>query len=185
MKKSFGIIGNPAKHSLSPLLHNYWFKKYKIEANYSILETEEKNLKNIVKKIKNKSLNGVNVTLPYKQKIINYSDKIINDAEVTGSVNTLLLNNEALVIGENTVISQRSYICTGTHDYNSEDFRIYAEDVNIGSKCWLATDVYIAPGINIEDGVVVGARSSVFSDLNANKVYVGSPAKSIKNRKLE
>ena len=102
MKKSFGIIGNPAKHSLSPLLHNYWFKKYKIEANYSILETEEKNLKNIVKKIKNKSLNGVNVTLPYKQKIINYSDKIINDAEVTGSVNTLLLNNEALVIGENT-----------------------------------------------------------------------------------
>ena len=88
-------------------------------------------------------------------------------------------------IGENTVISQRSYICTGTHDYNSEDFRIYAVDINIGSKCWLATDVYVAPGITIKDGVVVGARSSVFSDLDANKVYVGSPAKSNKNRTVD
>ena len=34
MKKNFGIIGNPIKHSLSPLLHNYWFKKYNIDANY-------------------------------------------------------------------------------------------------------------------------------------------------------
>jgi shikimate dehydrogenase len=56
MKKSFGIIGNPIKHSLSPLLHNYWFKKYKIDATYSIIEAEEKDLLDVVKKIKNKSL---------------------------------------------------------------------------------------------------------------------------------
>ena len=41
MKKKFGIIGNPIKHSLSPLLHNYWFKKYNIDATYSIIETED------------------------------------------------------------------------------------------------------------------------------------------------
>ena len=102
MKKSFGIIGNPIKHSLSPLLHNYWFKKYKIDATYSIIEAEEKDLLDVVKKIKNKSLNGINVTLPYKQKIINSIDKIINDAEITGSVNTLLQDNNGLVVGENT-----------------------------------------------------------------------------------
>ena len=44
MKKSYGIIGNPIKHSLSPVLHNYWFKKYKIDANYSIIESNDKDL---------------------------------------------------------------------------------------------------------------------------------------------
>ena len=56
----------------------------------------------ISKKIKDKSFNGINVTLPYKQKIIKHIDKIINDAEVTSSVNTLLLDNDNLIIGENT-----------------------------------------------------------------------------------
>ena len=116
------------------------------------------------------------ITYPWKVSIGDFS--WIGDEVVLYSLGNIK-------IGENTVISQRSYICTGTHDYNSEDFRIYAEDTNIGSKCWLATDVYVAPGITIKDGVVVGARSSVFSDLDANKVYVGSPAKSIKNRTVE
>ena len=80
MKKFFGIIGNPIKHSLSPLLHNYWFEKYNINANYSIIEADEKDLADVVKKIKDKSFNGINVTLPYKQKIINHLDKVINDA---------------------------------------------------------------------------------------------------------
>ena len=102
MKKLFGIIGNPVKHSLSPLLHNYWFEKYKIDANYSLIEAEEKDLENLVKKIKNKTLIGINITLPYKQKIINYVGKIINDAKTSGSVNTLHLNEDNIVIGENT-----------------------------------------------------------------------------------
>jgi shikimate dehydrogenase len=102
MKKMFGIIGSPIKHSLSPLLHNYWFKKYKVDANYSIIKANETDLASIVQRIRDKSLSGVNVTLPYKQKIINHIDKIVNDAEITGSVNTLLLNDEKLVIGENT-----------------------------------------------------------------------------------
>lgn len=102
MKKNFGIIGKPIDHSLSPLLHNYWFKKYNIDATYSIINLEENDLSDIVKKIKSKSLNGINITLPYKQKIINFVDKIVNDAVTTGSVNTLLLNINGEVIGENT-----------------------------------------------------------------------------------
>jgi shikimate dehydrogenase len=102
MTKKFGIIGSPIKHSLSPVLHNYWFEKYGIDADYSIIETDEKDIADIVKKIKDKSLDGINVTLPYKQKIIHYVEKIVNDAEITGSVNTLFLNNEGIIIGENT-----------------------------------------------------------------------------------
>ena len=102
MKKKYGIIGNPIKHSLSPILHEYWFKKYKINAEYSIIEAKDKDLPEIVKKIKGNYYSGINVTLPFKQKIINYVDKVVNDAELTGSVNTLLLDNSQMVIGENT-----------------------------------------------------------------------------------
>ena len=101
MTKKFGIIGNPIKHSLSPVLHNYWFEKYKIDANYSIIETNESDLPNLVKKIKDKDLYGINITLPYKQKIVSHLDKLVNDAELTGSVNTIYLDNETIV-GENT-----------------------------------------------------------------------------------
>ncbi len=102
MKKNFGIIGNPIKHSLSPVLHNYWFKKYNIEADYSIIESSDKSLPEIINKIRSGFFSGINVTLPFKQKIINHIDKVVNDAELTGSVNTILLNNEKLVVGENT-----------------------------------------------------------------------------------
>ena len=101
MKKKFGIIGNPIKHSLSPVLHEYWFKKYGLDASYSIIEAEDKDLKNIINRIRNRELTGINVTLPFKQKIINQTDKIVNDAESTGSVNTIFLENEN-IIGENT-----------------------------------------------------------------------------------
>ena len=102
MKKFFGIIGNPVKHSLSPVLHNYWFKKYNINAEYTTLEVVDKKLPEIIKKIREGNISGINVTLPFKQKIINYLDKVVNDAELTGSVNTVLLHDDKTVIGENT-----------------------------------------------------------------------------------
>ena len=101
MKKKFGIIGNPIKHSLSPVLHEYWFKKYNIDADYSIIEASDKDLPQIIEKVKQGYFSGINVTLPFKQKIINHVDKVVNDAEFTGSVNTVLVNNNT-VIGENT-----------------------------------------------------------------------------------
>ena len=97
MKKIFGIIGNPIKHSLSPVLHNYWFNKYGIDAEYSFIEASDKDLPEIINKIKHGKYFGINVTLPFKQKIINHIDKIINDAELTGSVNTVLLNENKTV----------------------------------------------------------------------------------------
>ncbi len=102
MKKLFGIIGSPIKHSLSPILHNYWFKKYNLDADYSIIETKNKDLPGIIQKIKDGNYSGINVTLPFKQKIINHIDRIVNDAASTGSVNTLLLDNDRAVVGENT-----------------------------------------------------------------------------------
>ena len=63
--KKFGIIGNPIKHSLSPVLHNYWFEKYNVNASYSIIEVVESELDGVIKKIKNRDLNGINITKDY------------------------------------------------------------------------------------------------------------------------
>ena len=62
MTKKFAIIGRPVKHSLSPILHNYWFEKYKIDAKYSIIETKDDDLTDVVNKVKNKDLYGINIT---------------------------------------------------------------------------------------------------------------------------
>jgi len=85
-------------------------------------------------------------------------------------------------IGNNAVVSQRSYLCTASHDYTQSDFPIYGKKISIGDQAWLATDVFVAPGVSIGEGAVVGARSSVFNDLPPMMVCMGSPAKPIKPR---
>ena len=90
MKKiKFAIIGNPISHSLSPIMHNYWFKKYNINAEYELLDIDKNEIQNVIDKIKNKEIKGINVTLPYKKSVIPFLSKTINDANETHSVNTL------------------------------------------------------------------------------------------------
>jgi len=88
-------------------------------------------------------------------------------------------------IGPHAVISQKSYVCGGDHDYSKVDFPIRSADISIEAEAWIATDVFIAPGVNIGRACVVGARSSVFSDLPAETVCVGSPCRVIKARYSE
>ena len=102
MIKKFGIIGNPIKHSLSPVLHNYWFKKYNIDAEYELLDIDKSEIQNVIDKIKNKEIKGINVTLPYKKSVIPFLSKTINDANETHSVNTVMLDQKNNLIGENT-----------------------------------------------------------------------------------
>ena len=71
--------------------------------------------------------------------------------------------------------------CPHEKEHLTSEIKI-AEKITIGSKCWLGTDVYVAPSINIGDFTVVGARSSVFKDLPAGKICLGSPAEPIKDR---
>ena len=102
IEKKYGIIGKPLSHSFSPMLHNFWFKKYKINASYSLIEVEVDQIENIINKIRKKELQGINVTVPYKQVVIPFLDLIINDAKETSSVNTIYLNNEDKIVGDNT-----------------------------------------------------------------------------------
>jgi len=100
--KKYLVIGNPIGHSLSPLIHNYWMKKYRLfDSIYEKRKVEEKDLKNIVKEIRDDKIVGVNVTIPFKKLIIPYLDKLDSTAEKTESVNTLFkIKNK--VVGYNT-----------------------------------------------------------------------------------
>ena len=103
MKKAkFAIIGNPVSHSLSPTMHNYWFDKYDIKAEYEILKIEENQIQSVINKIKDKEIKGINVTLPYKKSVIPFLDRIVNDANETHSVNTIMLDKNNNLVGENT-----------------------------------------------------------------------------------
>tara|TARA_E500000178_G_scaffold325004_1_gene351985 strand:+ start:1700 stop:2530 length:831 start_codon:yes stop_codon:yes gene_type:complete len=103
MKKTkYAIIGNPISHSLSPTMHNYWFKKYNINAEYELLNTLESDIQKVINKIKDKEIKGINVTLPYKKSVIPFLSKTINDANETHSVNTIMLDENDNLVGENT-----------------------------------------------------------------------------------
>ncbi len=102
MKKYF-VIGNPINHSLSPKLHNYWLKENNIDAIYDKKKIEEKNLQTIISEVKEKKINGINVTVPFKRSVIPYLDRLSPEAEQTQSVNTIILSNDNLV-GHNTDI---------------------------------------------------------------------------------
>jgi len=116
---------------------------------------------------------NITITYPWKISIGDYS--WIGD-------NVELYSLGEIEIGSNVVISQKSYLCAASHDYDKEDFPIWSKKITIEDECWLATDVYVAPGVTVGKGTVVGARSSVFKDLPAGKVCVGSPARAIRDR---
>ncbi len=85
-------------------------------------------------------------------------------------------------IGAHAVISQKSYLSTGTHNYSRLTYDIEAYPIKIGDQVWVATDVFIAPGVEIGRGTLVGARSSVFESLPPGKICYGTPARPVKDR---
>jgi putative colanic acid biosynthesis acetyltransferase WcaF len=83
------------------------------------------------------------------------------------------------------VVSQRSYICAGSHDYTSPTFDLIAKKIVIESEAWVAMDVFVAPGVTIGYGAVVGARSSVFHDVPPGGISMGTPARVVGQRRMK
>jgi putative colanic acid biosynthesis acetyltransferase WcaF len=113
------------------------------------------------------------VTYPWKVEIGDYS--WIGDEVVLYSLGEIS-------VGANVVISQKSYVCTGSHDYHSVSFDIFVKKIRIEDEVWLATDVYVAPGVTIGRGAIIGARSSVFKDIPPATIAMGSPASHVGSR---
>ncbi len=101
--KKFLVIGNPIEHSLSPKLHNYWIKSNNLKAIYDKKKLDLSELENLIKEVKEKKIDGINVTVPFKNSVIPFLDKLSNEAQKTQSVNTIYLR-DGMVIGHNTDI---------------------------------------------------------------------------------
>jgi putative colanic acid biosynthesis acetyltransferase WcaF len=96
-----------------------------------------------------------------------------------------LYSQGKISIGYRAVISQDSYICTGTHAYNLRGQPLITFPINIQDYVWVAAGVFINPGITIEEGAVIGARSVVTKNMPPWMICAGHPCKPIKQREMQ
>jgi putative colanic acid biosynthesis acetyltransferase WcaF len=87
-----------------------------------------------------------------------------------------------VVIGHHATVSQYSFLCTASHDYNRADMPLVTAPIVIGAHAWVTADVFVGPGVTIGQGAVVAARSTVTRDVPPWTVVAGSPAKHIGQR---
>ena len=123
--KKYLVIGNPIEHSLSPLIHNYWIKKYRLANSvYEKKKVEKKDLKVIVGQVRNGQIKGLNITVPFKKEIIDLLDCVHGDALLTQSVNTLCKVNKE-VHGYNTDTEGfKKSLQDGSIDYENKNIFI-------------------------------------------------------------
>lgn len=103
---------------------------------------------------------SVSITYPWKLYIGEYS--WVGD-------NTTLYTLGDIRIGCNTVISQHTYVCTGTHEFGSQNFDIIAQPITIGKGSWVAYGSFIAPGVTIGDNCFIKAMSKVTKNICDNQ----------------
>ena len=101
--KKYLVIGNPIEHSLSPKLHNYWIKKNNMDAVYDKKQLNKVDIDNIILEVKSGKIDGINVTVPFKQSVIPFLDELTPLAKEAQSVNTIFKENNK-IIGHNTDI---------------------------------------------------------------------------------
>ncbi len=101
--KKYLVIGNPVNHSLSPELHNHWIKQNGLDATYDKKKLNDIDLESLILDVKQGNINGVNVTVPFKNMVIPYLDELSSEAKKTQAVNTIYLKDKK-VIGHNTDI---------------------------------------------------------------------------------
>lgn len=99
--KNFVVIGDPIKHSLSPVLHNWVYKGLNIKANYSKIHVTEHKIPDFINDVRRGKWDGLNITIPHKISIIDYMDEVDPYATSIGSINVVMLHNNKL-IGNNT-----------------------------------------------------------------------------------
>ena len=97
-----GLIAKPARHSISPLMHNTAFKANNIDAVYLSFEVEKEQLPQFIKGISAFDMIGVNVSMPYKLAVIPYLDELSEAATLIGAVNTIVPQKDGRLVGHNT-----------------------------------------------------------------------------------
>ena len=101
MSGKLGVIGHPIKHSLSPVMHQHWFRKYGIDAVYDLIDIPSDDLATRIERFRESEWVGFNVTIPHKVAMLSLIDEVKDVARSIGAVNTII-NKNGKLIGTNT-----------------------------------------------------------------------------------
>jgi len=119
---------------------------------------------------------GIRILMPWN---LDFGDDVAIGREVE------FLNFAPVRVDSMTVVSQHSYLCTGTHDYTHPHFPLKFLPIVIGSECWIAAGAFIGPGVTIGNGTVIGAHAVVTKDMPPWMVCAGNPCQPIKRREVK
>lgn len=120
--KKFALLGSSLSHSYSKIIHEKFYKKYNIDAQYELINTKSEELESLVGKLKTGEYNGFNVTIPFKEEILKYVDVVSPGINDTGVCNTLICIN-------NKIYAYNSDICG--FDYLLNFYKIHCEEAYI------------------------------------------------------
>ena len=118
--RKFGLLGKKLSHSLSPLLHNTFFEDIGIEAEYKLYEVDEAEIDNFKNYMLENSIEGVNITVPYKKRFLDKLDYISDEAKEIGAINLLYVKDNKFY-GDNT-------------DYYGFKYTLTKNDIDVKDK---------------------------------------------------
>lgn len=91
-----------------------------------------------------------------------------------------ILNLAPVKIESHVCVSQRAFLCTGSHDYQKKDFALITKPIIIHSNSWIAAQVFVGLGVDIGNRSIVSAGSVVLKDVPPNVIAQGNPAEVVK-----
>ncbi len=112
----------------------------------------------------------VNITFPWRVEI---GDHVWIGDEV------LILSLAPVRIGRSVCISQRAFLCTGSHDFRSEAFDLVVAPIEVGEGSWIAAGVFVGPGVVVGKNTLCAAGAVVIRDVGPDEVVAGNPARPV------
>lgn len=109
----------------------------------------------------------VNITFPWK---LTLGDRVWIGDEV------MILSLDRVAIGSDVCVSQRVFLCTGSHDFSKESFDLITLPVVIGNGCWIGAQSFVGPGVTFGPGSRSLAGSVVVKDVGEGETVGGVPA---------
>lgn len=108
---------------------------------------------------------------------------LICEDQVTAGDGAEIYNPALVRLNSHAILSQNSYVCGASHDFDDPSFPLVEFAMEIGRYAWVCARACVGPGVNIGDGAVLGLASVATRDLEPWGIYAGVPAVKVKNRK--
>ncbi|MEM9065856.1 MAG: WcaF family extracellular polysaccharide biosynthesis acetyltransferase [Planctomycetota bacterium] len=95
---------------------------------------------------------------------------------------SIIYNLGQITIGRRVTVSQYAHLCAGSHNFSRRDMPLLRPTITVGDDAWIAAESFVAPGINVGEGAILGARGAAFKDVPAWEIWGGNPARKIRDR---